>query len=252
MEQADIGLVSAAVGRRGRKPSLKELARQAEEWVAEGQSPSHVVDELAKVMGEKRGWKGDRAVECPWQEGLGTETVHPWRLAESDVNGIARLCHAIHAFGVARKRTCRRVLENPGLFGKGTRVAAWMEFVGLSGRQIWTRVGSTGGRARLGNVVLWEWALLQRHGGGMERCRLPDAGAGEWIGDQDLCRAFQEDRPEEFEVRRTLAGHGITRRLLAALIRDGNGTETTVRLVCREPQALKVFPAAEMMLFACA
>lgn len=252
MEQADIGLVPTATERGGRKPSLKELSQRAEEWVAEGQPPSRVVDELAKVMGEKRGWKGDRAVESPWQDGLGAEGVHPWRLAESDVNGIARLCRAIHAFGVARMRTCRRVLENPGLFGKGTRVAAWMEFVGLSGKQIWTLVGSTGGRARPGNVVLWEWARLQRHGGGPKRCRLPDAGAGEWIGEQDLCRAFQEDRPEEFEVRRTLSGHGITRRLLAALIRDRDGTETTLQLVCGEPQALKVFPAKEMLLFACA
>lgn len=255
MEQADIGLVPTATGRGGRKPSLQELSQLAEEWVAEGQSPSCVVEELAKVMGEKRGWKGDRAVESPWQDGLGAVGVHPWRLAESDVNGIARLCRAIHAFGVARMRTCRRVLENPGLFGKGTRVAAWMEFVGLSGKPIWTLVGSTGGRARPGNEVLWEWARLQRNGGGLERCRLPDAGAGEekWMwGSMNLRRAFQEDRPEEFEVRRTLEGNVITRRMLASLIRDGDGTETTLRLICGEPKALKVFPAAEMLLFACA
>ena len=251
-QEAETAAEMVANWRGAGRPSLEEAVRRAEEWVAEGRSSSAVVDELAKAMGEKRGWKGDRAAESPWMEGLGAEAVHPWRLAESDVNGISRLCRAIHAFGVGRMRTCRRMLENPRLFGKGVRVAAWMEFVGLSGKQLWMRVGCTGGRARPGNEVLWEWARLQRDGGGMERCRLPDAGAGEWLWEQDLRNAFHEDRPEEFEVRRTLAGHGITRRMLASLIRDDDGTETTVRLIGGEPQALKVFPAAEMLLYTCA
>lgn len=258
METTEMGQVAETAAamvvhrRAGGRPSLEEAVRRAEEWVAEGRSASHVVDALAKVVGEKGGWKGNRAAESPWMEGLGAEGVHPWRLAESDVNGIARLCRAIHAFGVGRMRACRRVLENPGLFGKGVRVAAWMEFVGLSGKQLWMRVGCTGGRARPGNEVLWEWARVHRNGGGMERCRLPDAGAGEWIGDFETDRAFHEDRPEEFEVLRTLAGHDITRRMLASLIRNNDGTETTVRLIGGEPQALKVFPAAEMLLFTCA
>ena len=86
----------------------------------------------------------------------------------------------------------------------------------------------------------------------MARGRLPDAGAGEWLWEQDLRHAFEADCPEEFEVRRTVAGHGITRRMLAALIRDDDGTETTLRLICGEPQALRVFPATEMLLYTCA
>lgn len=254
-----------------KRMSLEELAREGEALALAGVSVGNIVEALAtKGLGEKRGTGEMREGDAGWMAGVGAEGIHPWRLAESDVNGIARLCHAIHAFGEGRLRTCRRVLENPGAFGKEVRVAAWRALTGMRcglGRgavqgalghaRFWWNRGSEFRSGETGAVVLWEWARLRvglrREGEEWVRCLLPDAGDGNWSGgSRELQAAFEEDRTAEFEMRRAVEGERVSRRMLAAMFRSPGGTETTLRMVLEEPKARQLFSAKAMLFFACA
>ena len=251
--------------------SLEELAREGEELAAAGASAGNIVEALAmKGLGEKRGTKEMREGDSGWMAGVGAEGIHPWRLSDSDVNGIARLCQAIHAFGEGRMRTCRRVLENPGVFGKEVRVAAWRALTGMRGGMGRGAVQGALGHARFwwerrsgfrsgeeGVVVLWEWARLRSglrvEGEEWVRCLIPDAGAGQWQGgSRELQAAFEQDRTAEFEMRRALEGARVSLQMVAAMLRSPCGTETTLRMVLEEPKARQLFSAKAMLFFACA
>ena len=104
---------------------------------------------------------------------------------------------------------------------------------------------------------MWEWARLRaglRIGGeGWVRCLIPDGGDGMWSGgSRELQEAFKEDRTAEFEMRRAVEGERVSRRMVAAMLRDSCGTETTLRMVLEEPEARRVFPSTEMLFYVCA